>query len=99
MKEVFVGLGVGDAIAVHAFAGSGVEIEAIESLVSEAPGILRGNSIDAYAEERMRLRLEKFDDLSADAGNFGQIFGIGDAGQAGFLVVGTQTGEIVFFFL
>ncbi len=42
--------------------------------------------------------MEKFDDLSADAGNFGQIFGIGDAGQAGFLVVGTQTGEIVFFF-
>ena len=78
--------------------GEGSSFKPVKSRQVQPPGILRGNRIDAHAEQRMRQGLNQFHDFVAHADRSGQIFRIAHAGQARFLFVGTEAGKIVFLF-
>ena len=56
---------VANAIAIHALARRGIEFEAAESRQAQAPRVLRGDRINADAEQSVRKGLEQFHDFIA----------------------------------
>ena len=95
MEEVFFSFFVGYGVAIHSLAGSRIEVQTVESPVSKAPGILRGNRVDTDAKISVRQGLQYFDNLVAYADGFGQVLGIANASEARFFFGGAQAGEVV----
>jgi len=54
MKEIPIRFFTSDGVAVHAFSGRRIKIQAGKSGQSESPGILRRYCIDTYAEKSVR---------------------------------------------
>ena len=96
VKEIFLRFVVVNAVAVHPLARCGIEFEAVESRQPQAPRVLRGDRINAHAEQRVREGLQQLHDFVAHPGRVGQVFRIAHARQARLLFVGAEAGEIIF---
>ncbi len=94
-KKYFSASSLGIASRFIPLPGVGIKFQSLEAGQVESPRILRGDRVDAHAEQSVRERLVDLDDIVVNAGDVFQIVGVADARELRFLLVRSQAREIV----
>ncbi len=81
MEEVLFCFFIRNAIAVHARAGTGLELHSIKAGQAQAPRVLGGNGVDPQPEKRMGARLETSHYLRVGACNICKKPSVAHAGE------------------
>src|ERR1700757_1862677 len=99
MVEVPLGFLTPDGVPILTGTRIWIELHAVKSRVTETPGVLCGNSVDAEAEPRIRPRLKILEDIGMCPDYIGQEFRIAHPSHPRFLLAGRKAREVILFVL